>query len=39
MKEEGPREWKKQLGVWRGWIGVQYAQRVSQLLEWNGFEK
>jgi hypothetical protein len=34
-KEEVPRGWKKQLDVWRGWIGGPSTQRVSQWLEWN----
>jgi hypothetical protein len=32
-KEGVPREWKKQLDVWIGWIGGPMAQRVSQWIE------
>jgi hypothetical protein len=29
-------EYKKKIDVWRGWIGGQDAQMVSQWIEWNG---
>jgi hypothetical protein len=38
-KEGVPRELKRPIDVYKGWIGGLVATRVSMLLVWHGFGK